>query len=133
MPGIRCCSVAQPRSDPIREMHLQSFGIHFSTLTKSAVFVEGNLFGGPVLRDSSWILDCRQSLPWDYFRVGRDPPRILSNRYPGIAFPGWFGEWIGDLTSTWSKECRLGNAASLPSQCLHRIDPRRPPCRNEAG
>jgi hypothetical protein len=50
---LLCCST---RSDPIREMHLQSFGIHFSTLTKSAVFVEVNLFGVPILRDSSWIV-----------------------------------------------------------------------------
>src|ERR1700676_646758 len=53
MPSIRICST---RSDPIREMHLQSFGNPSQYADEKHDFVAVNLFGVPILGDSSRIV-----------------------------------------------------------------------------
>ncbi len=73
-------------------------------------------------------------LPWDYFTFVRDPPRILSKRgipeWPCMDGSVWIGGFGFNLDS---RSADFANAASLSSQCLHRIDPRCPPRRNQAG
>ena len=67
MPGIRICST---RSDPIREMHLQSFGNPSQCTDEKRAFRRSDPFGIPIPGDSSRIVG--NLLLWDYFRVARD-------------------------------------------------------------